>query len=146
MQTRWDYIFINYNRYRRNIKIKTKCGQQIGKALTNHESFSPSQSHETVPLKNNLFSVVLSVCLHPIRIYRRRWPGQYHSYYFFKRNRTKLFVGGATLPGSSYIIFYSMKPLNIVAFKLKGKWEKIHLNRYNFIYLSVLAGPLHVKY
>jgi hypothetical protein len=30
--------------------VKTKCGQQTGKALSNHESFSPSQSHETVPL------------------------------------------------------------------------------------------------
>jgi hypothetical protein len=25
-------------------------GQQTGKALSNHESFSPSQSHDTVPL------------------------------------------------------------------------------------------------
>jgi hypothetical protein len=36
--------------YRRNINIKIKCGKQTGKALSNHESFSPSQSHETVPL------------------------------------------------------------------------------------------------
>jgi hypothetical protein len=36
--------------YRRNINIKPKCGQQTGKALSNHESFSPSQSHDTVPL------------------------------------------------------------------------------------------------
>jgi hypothetical protein len=51
LQARWDYIFINYNMYRRNKNIKTKCGQQTGIALSNHESFSPSQSHETVPLK-----------------------------------------------------------------------------------------------
>jgi hypothetical protein len=38
--------------YSQNINIKTKCGQQTGKALSNHESFSPSQSHETVPLKD----------------------------------------------------------------------------------------------
>jgi hypothetical protein len=38
--------------YRQNINIKTKCGQQTGKALSNHESFSPSQFHETVPLTN----------------------------------------------------------------------------------------------
>ncbi len=50
MQACWDDIFINYNMYRRNINIKTKCGQHTGKALSNHESFSPSQSHETVPL------------------------------------------------------------------------------------------------
>ncbi len=37
--------------YRRNINKKAKCGQQTGKALSNHESFSPSQSLETVPLK-----------------------------------------------------------------------------------------------
>jgi hypothetical protein len=37
--------------YKRNINIKPKCGQQTGKALSNHERFSPSQSHETVPLK-----------------------------------------------------------------------------------------------
>jgi hypothetical protein len=36
--------------YRRSINIKPKCDQQTGKALSNHESFSPSQSHETVPL------------------------------------------------------------------------------------------------
>ncbi len=50
MQARWDYIFINYNMYRRNINIKLKYGQQTGKALSNYERFSPSQSHETVPL------------------------------------------------------------------------------------------------
>jgi hypothetical protein len=51
LQARWDYIFINYNMYRRSINIKPKCGQQTGKALSNHERFSPSQSHETVPLR-----------------------------------------------------------------------------------------------
>jgi hypothetical protein len=50
-QARWDDILINYNMYSQNINIKTKCDQQTGKALSNHESFSPSQSHETVPLK-----------------------------------------------------------------------------------------------
>jgi hypothetical protein len=43
-------FYINYNMYRRNINIKPKCGQQTGKALSNYERFSPSQSHETVPL------------------------------------------------------------------------------------------------
>jgi hypothetical protein len=52
LQARWDDIFINYNMYRRNINIKTNCGQQTGKALSNHERFSPSQSHEKVPLSN----------------------------------------------------------------------------------------------
>jgi hypothetical protein len=33
-----------------NKNIKTNCGKYTGKALSNHESFSPSQSHETVPL------------------------------------------------------------------------------------------------
>ncbi len=51
LQARWDYIFINHNLYRWNINIKTNCGSQTGKSLANHESFSPSQSHETVPLK-----------------------------------------------------------------------------------------------
>ncbi len=37
--------------FRLNKNIKTKCGQHTGKALSNHESFSPSQSHETVPLR-----------------------------------------------------------------------------------------------
>jgi hypothetical protein len=50
LQARWDYICINYNMYRRNINIKTKRGQHTGKGLSNHESFSPSQSHKTVPL------------------------------------------------------------------------------------------------
>ncbi len=54
MQARWDYIFINYNMYRLNIHIKTKCGQHTCKALSNHESFSPSQSHATVPLNLKL--------------------------------------------------------------------------------------------
>jgi hypothetical protein len=35
---------------RSNKNIKTKCGQHTGKALSNHQSFSPSQSHEIVPL------------------------------------------------------------------------------------------------
>ncbi len=43
--------FINHNMYSWNINIKPKCGQQTIKALSNHESFSPSQSHETVSLK-----------------------------------------------------------------------------------------------
>ncbi len=51
--------------YRRNINIKTKCGQQTGKALSNHESFSPSQSHETVTLNcfkvHVLFSLMFSL-------------------------------------------------------------------------------------
>jgi hypothetical protein len=38
--------------YRQNINIKTKCGQHTGKALSNLEGFSPSQSHETVPLSS----------------------------------------------------------------------------------------------
>ncbi len=50
LQACWDYIFINYNLYRWNINIKTNCGSQTDKALSNHESFSPSQCHETVPL------------------------------------------------------------------------------------------------
>jgi hypothetical protein len=37
--------------FRLNKNIKTKCGQHTGKALSNHESFSLSQSHEIVPLK-----------------------------------------------------------------------------------------------
>ncbi len=37
--------------YRRNIHIKTKCGQHTCKVLSNHQSFSPSQSHATVPLR-----------------------------------------------------------------------------------------------
>jgi hypothetical protein len=32
--------------------MKTNCGSQTGKALSNFESFSPSQSHETVPLNS----------------------------------------------------------------------------------------------
>jgi hypothetical protein len=43
--------------YRRNINKKTKCGQQTGKALSSHESFSPSQSHETVPFRANIVVV-----------------------------------------------------------------------------------------
>jgi hypothetical protein len=50
MKAHWYHIFITYNMYRRNIKTKTKCGQQKGKELSNHENFSPSQSHETFPL------------------------------------------------------------------------------------------------
>jgi hypothetical protein len=44
--------------YRPKINIKPKCGQQTGKALSNHESLSPSQSHETVPLNLNFFALL----------------------------------------------------------------------------------------
>jgi hypothetical protein len=52
--------------YRRNINIKPKCVQQTGKALSNHESFSPSKSHETVPLNcgPDQGCVVDTFCLH----------------------------------------------------------------------------------
>ncbi len=50
-QACWDYIFINHNIFRRNKNIQTKCDPYTGKALSNHDSFSPFQSHETVPLK-----------------------------------------------------------------------------------------------
>jgi hypothetical protein len=50
---RWDYIFINYNMHRQNINIQTQCGPYTDKALSTHVSFSPSQSHEIVPLKSS---------------------------------------------------------------------------------------------
>ncbi len=34
----------------RNINIQTKCGTYTAKSLSKRDSFSPSQSHETVPL------------------------------------------------------------------------------------------------
>ncbi len=38
---------------RRNIHVKTKCGQHTCKALSNYESFSPSQFHAPVPLNQS---------------------------------------------------------------------------------------------
>jgi hypothetical protein len=43
--------FYKFNMYRQNINIQTKCSSYTGKALFNHDSFSPSQSHKKVPWK-----------------------------------------------------------------------------------------------
>jgi hypothetical protein len=50
----------------KNTNIKTKCGQQAGKALSNHESFSPSQSHEIVPLTREQLNKFLYINLNKI--------------------------------------------------------------------------------
>ncbi len=75
MQARRDDNFINYNMYRQNIHIKTKCGQHTCKALSNHESFCSSQSHATVPLTSQLIWYYIR---NKVKVWISKWTRQIH--------------------------------------------------------------------